>query len=82
MQFSSIITSLFAAAATVSAVATPQQQDTVGRRAVAEFESSAKSQLGEMKANGCDVFGKYNVSTQGLGPCHSTLNLSISRGER
>jgi hypothetical protein len=57
MQFSSIITSLIAAAAAVTAAATPQQEPSVGRRAVADVEASAKTQISAMEANGCDLFG-------------------------
>jgi hypothetical protein len=57
MQFSSIVTSLIAAAGIVSAAATPQS-NTVGRRAVKDVEVTAKSQVAAMEANGCDIFGK------------------------
>ena len=68
MQFSSIVTSLIAAAGIVSAAATPQS-NTVGRRAVKDVEVTAKSQVAAMEANGCDIFACMSGYAGTVGVC-------------
>ncbi|KAK0388454.1 hypothetical protein NLU13_4698 [Sarocladium strictum] len=81
MQFSSIITSLIAAAAAVTAAATPQQETSVGRRAVADVEASAKNQISAMEANGCNIFACMSGYAGSIGICAIALIEPTPAGE-